>query len=227
MLLLCACTPHVSDDGAQSSRARVAVAVTPAVPPRADYGNRVIAADVRSLVDWAVSSNDHGGRPFAVIDKRAAHIHVFDGEGRLVDSSWVLLGQAIGDDTVPGIGTKAIADIKPQERTTPAGRFVTMPGRNADGRPVVWVDYDAAVSMHVVITDTPSEHRLERLVSPDPLRHRISWGCINLPAVFFTGFVQPAFASKGGIVYVLPEVRSLAAVFPQTSEARLAPLSDR
>ena len=146
-----------------------------------------------------------------------ARIHVFDGSGRLIESAWILLGQAIGDDSVPGIGSKAIADIPPEERTTPAGRFVTMPGRNANDRPVVWVDYDGGVSMHVVITGTPGEHRLERLASPDPARHRISWGCINLPADFFKRVVQPAFAEPGGIVYVLPETRPLGDVFALAS----------
>ena len=182
--------------------------------PRPDYGVVSVGPDLRSLVDRVVATGDHGQRSFAVIDKRRALVHVFDRDGRLMDSSPILLGQAIGDDSVPGIGSKAIADIRPEDRTTPAGRFTTMPGRNADGRPVVWIDYENAVSMHVVITETVSEHRLERLASADPARHRISWGCINLPAAFFSNVVQPAFAERGGIVYVLPETRSLAEVFP-------------
>ena len=76
--------------------------------------------------------------------------------------------------------------------------------------------------MHV-ITGTPDEHRLERLRSPDPVRHRISWGCINLPPVFFSDVVQPAFADKGGIVYI----RLLAAVFPQTGRAPIDRASNR
>ena len=79
---------------------------------------------------------------------------------------------------------------------------------------MVWIDYDAAVSMHVVITGTPGEQRLERLASPDPARHRISWGCVNLPAAFFHEVVQPSFAGRGGIVYILPDTRPLAEVFP-------------
>lgn len=191
-------------------------AATPAAPPAPspDYRGTPVAADLRALVDWVVAAGDHGRRPFAVIDKRSARIYVFDLQGSLIDSAWILLGQAVGDESEPGIGSKAIADIRPEERTTPAGRFVTMPGTNAEGRPVVWLDYDAGLSMHVVITETPSEHRLQRLASDDPKRHRISWGCINLPPAFFADVVHPAFAAKGGVVYVLPETRALGDVFP-------------
>ena len=187
--------------------------------PQPDFRDAIVGADMKALVRWVVATDDHGLRPFAVVDKREARIHVFDDRGRLVESASVLLGQAIGDDSVPGIGSKAIADIPPEERTTPAGRFVTMPGRNANDRPVVWVDYDGGVSMHVVITGNPGEQRLERLASSDPARHRISWGCINLPADFFQRVVQPTFAEPGGIVYVLPETRLLGDVFAMTSSA--------
>jgi hypothetical protein len=62
----------------------------------------------------------------------------------------VLLGLARGDVSVPGIGERKISDINPHERTTPAGRFISEPGRNLSGEDIVWVDYDAAVSMHRV-----------------------------------------------------------------------------
>jgi hypothetical protein len=66
-----------------------------------------------------------------------------------------LLGGARGD-TVPGIGALQIADVLPEERTTPAGRFVGERGHNARGEDVVWVDYDAAVSMRLVLTLNPA-----------------------------------------------------------------------
>jgi hypothetical protein len=69
--------------------------------------------------------------------------------------------------------------------------------------------------MHVVINDTPSERRLERLASDDPAERRISWGCVNLPPAFFAEVVRPAFATRGGIVYVLPETRPLESTFPR------------
>ena len=35
-----------------------------------------------------------------------------------------------------------------EERTTPAGRFVASLDRDVHGQEVLWVDYDAAISMH-------------------------------------------------------------------------------
>jgi hypothetical protein len=128
-------------------------------------------------------------------------------------SSAVLIGAAIGDDTVPGIGDRPIALVRPEERTTPAGRFVAERGRNARGEDVVWVDYDAAVSMHRVITSNPAERRLERLASPTVSEHRISYGCINLPADFYESEVRPLFAQHPAIVYVLPDRKPLGQVF--------------
>ncbi len=62
-------------------------------------------------------------------------------DGRLIDTSPVLLGAAPGDDSVEGIGSRPMAKVRPEEKTTPAGRFVAEAGRNASGEEVVWVDY--------------------------------------------------------------------------------------
>ena len=59
----------------------------------------------------------------------------------------------------------------------------------------MWVDYDAAVSMHRVITSNPAERRLQRLASPTPKDNRISYGCINLPAAFFDKVLSPTVNS--------------------------------
>jgi hypothetical protein len=103
--------------------------------------------------------------------------------------------------------------IRPEERTTPAGRFVAALGRNWHGKEILWVDYDDAISMHPVITTKPAERRAQRLATPTPLDNRISYGCINVPAKFFENVVRPAFTGTNGIVYVLPETRSARAVF--------------
>ena len=70
----------------------------------------------------------------AVLALIAVATPVFDGDARLIGSSPVLLGGTPGDDSVPGIGTRPIAQVLPQERTTPAGRFVAERGRNAPRR---------------------------------------------------------------------------------------------
>jgi hypothetical protein len=181
---------------------------------RLDLGSEVASRDLRRLAQWVVDSADNGNRHFVVLDKRNAKVYVFEPGGKLIGASPVLLGYAAGDDTVPGIGERPIEEVRPSERTTPAGRFVAEPGRNARKEDVVWVDYDAAVSMHRVITSNPKEHRLERLATPTSADNRISYGCINLPPTFFETVLFPVFRGSQGIVYVLPEVKPLAEVFP-------------
>jgi hypothetical protein len=182
-------------------------------PRRADFGDTVPGPEARELADWIADSKDNAGAAFAIVDKREAMVFVFDAQARLRGSSPALLGSARGDDTVEGIGTRPIALVRPEERTTPAGRFVAERGRNARGEDVVWVDYDAAVSMHRVLTTDPSERRLQRLASPSADDRRISYGCINLPVAFYEAHVRPAFAQPGGVIYVMPESRPIRQVF--------------
>ena len=158
-----------------------------------------------TLLQRIQSTRDNQGRPFAILDKRLATLHVFAADGQERATSPVLLGLAHGDTSVPGIGTRKIADILPQERTTPAGRFVTEPGVNAQNEDIVWIDYDAAVSMHRVRATVKSERRLERLATPTPDDNRISYGCVNVPTQFYDTYIQPVFGRAEGIVYILPE----------------------
>lgn len=163
------------------------------------------AQDAQWLARAAVSAADNRGAPFAVIDKRNARVFVFDATGRLQASSPVLLGLARGDDSVPGIGERPVSEIRPEERTTPAGRFETEPGLNTKGEDIVWIDYDAAVSMHRVRATQKSERRLQRLASPTVADNRISYGCVNVPAAFYDAYIQPVLGSRRGVIYVLPE----------------------
>lgn len=197
-----------------SAPAVTAAQPAPALERRLDLGAERAPVDVTQVAAWAVRAADNGDRPFAIVDKRRARVYVFTASGRLVGASPVLLGYAAGDHTVAGIGDKAIEDIKPHERTTPAGRFAAEPGRNTLGDDVVWVDYAAAVSMHRVRATNPKERRLERLATPTAKDNRISWGCINVPVAFFDEAVWPHIGQKRGVVYVLPEKQSLTAFFP-------------
>jgi hypothetical protein len=165
------------------------------------------------MADWIVDSGDSHDMPFVLVDKKGAMVYVFQADGRLRGASRALLGLAVGDDSVPGIGQRALASILPQERTTPAGRFVASMDHNLHGGDILWVDYEAAISLHPVITSNPKERRAQRLATATPLDKRISYGCINVPAAFFKNVVSVAFNSTSGIVYVLPETRPARAVF--------------
>jgi hypothetical protein len=151
--------------------------------------------------------------PFMIVDKMDAKVFVFHADGRLRGAAPALLGLARGDDSMPGIGDRKLSEIPPEARTTPAGRFVASLGHEFSGKDVLWVDYETALSLHRVITSNPRERRLERLATPTPLDNRISFGCINVPEMFYNNVVSPAFAGTYGIVYVLPETRSHSEIF--------------
>jgi hypothetical protein len=193
----------------------------PAIARELDFGKVRAPQDVTRVAAWAVREADNGSSAFAIVDKRRARVYVFAPSGRLLGTSPVLLGYAAGDTTVAGIGSKSIEEIKPQERTTPAGRFISAPGRNADGKEVVWVDYDAAVSMHRVINSNPKERRLERLATKTAADNRISWGCINVPVKFFEETVLPNLGRSRAVVYVLPEKQPLTAFFPAAATPQM------
>jgi hypothetical protein len=169
--------------------------------------------DVRLVAGWVLDSGDHADLPFVIVDKVRARVFVFDAGGRKLGSAPALLGLARGDHTVPGIGEREYSEMLPADRTTPAGRFVAARGMNARGEDVLWVDYDAAISLHRVVTSRPEERRLERLATPTPLDNRISYGCINVPVRFYEEVVSPAIGDGDAIVYVLPETRPARELF--------------
>ena len=181
---------------------------------RPDFGHEQPSPEVRQVAGWSLYSGDNGGRSVVIVDKKQARAWVLDPGGQLRGTAPVLLGLAHGDHTVPGIGDKPLAQIRPDERTTPAGRFVAEHGINANGEDVVWVDYASAVSMHRVRTAVKAERRLQRLATATPDDNRISYGCINLPRRFYEQVLLPAVrGGRGAMVYVLPETRSAAQWF--------------
>lgn len=179
---------------------------------RSDFAGETASADARSVADWVAGSRDNAGLPFVIIDKLAARVFVFGADGRLRGAAPALLGLGIGDDSAVDIGERRLSAIPPAERTTPAGRFEASLGHDYD-QDILWVDYDSALSLHRVIDGNPRDRRHARLASPTPDDNRISYGCINVPAIFYDTIVAPAFAGTVGIVYILPETRSLEAVF--------------
>ena len=182
-------------------------------PASAAVPAMALTADAAELLEGVARSRNNDGLPYMIIDKRRAHLWVFDRAGRLQGDAPVLLGLARGDHTVPGIGDRELSQIKPEERTTPAGRFLAEVGMNARGEDVVWVDYDAAVSMHRVLTTNPKEGRAQRLATSTPDDNRVSFGCINVPKAFYENVVNATVNGGNSIVYVLPESRPMHSVF--------------
>ena len=171
---------------------------------------------VGTLLRWVTFSRDNDGLPFIVVDKLGARVFMFDADAKLLGSAPVLVGIGRGDDSAAGVGTKRMGEIPVEQRTTPAGRFVARFGPAKGHPPVLWVDYGDAISLHPVVTTNKKERRLQRIKSADADDHRISFGCVNVPASFYAKIVKPQFKSKNSrsVVYILPDTKALTDVFP-------------
>ena len=190
-----------------------AIAAQPPGEPRADFAGVAASADARYTARWVVESGDNQGRPFAIVDKKDATLFVFTPGGRLLGATPALLGLASGDQSAPGIGDMEPSQIAPADRTTPAGRFASEPGRNLSGEDVVWVDYDAGLAIHRLRPSPAHERRPQRLASDTPDDKRITLGCIVVPVAFYESVVGPVLGAREGVVYVLPETKPVRAMF--------------
>ncbi len=169
--------------------------------------------DARYVEHWIHAKGDDHGRPFVIVDKKAARIYVFGAGGTLVGMSSTILGQSRGDVPVPGAGQKNPASLLPYERKTPAGRFESQPGRNLQGEPVVWVDYDTGIAIHRVRPGISQMQRQASLATEDPNNKRLSLGCVVVPEEFFLSVVLPTLGHVHGTIYVLPEDEPVQAMF--------------
>lgn len=175
-----------------------------------------ISDDVARLAQHVRETTDHEGRPFAIVDKRAAALVVFHADGQPAGSTTALLGSAYGDASADGVGERTQRGaLRPGDATTPAGRFVTQPGHNHMGDAVVWVDLEAAFAIHRLRPGNAYAARARRLASTDPRDKRVSEGCVVVPVTFFNRVVLPVLGRQPAVVYVLPE-----AGLPQTNIGR-------
>lgn len=216
-ILASAAQPGIARSHDSATGGLAAQPVHAASSKSASAGESGSASDaVVKLLHWVELSSDNDGLPFMIIDKLGARIFVFDAEAHLLGTAPALIGIATGDNSAPGVGNLRLGKIPVEQRTTPAGRFIARFGPAKGHPPVLWVDYGDAISLHPVVTKNRKERRLERIKSADADEHQISFGCINVPASFYTRIVKPQFKSKdsSGVVYILPDTKSLADVFP-------------
>lgn len=200
-------------------------AVAPLIAPLADFGAEPASTDARYAAASVMASADNKGLPFVIVDKKNARVFVFDAGGRLRGASAALLGLASGDRSVPGIGQRPVSQIAPAERTTPAGRFLSQPGRNLQGEDVIWVNYSEGLAIHRVRPGNSQEQRRERLASATPQDNRISLGCVVVPVAFYETVVGPLLGKSHSVVYVLPEDSSVYALFNALPQQDALPVS--
>lgn len=210
-VILCACLAG----GVVATAPPVSAAPTLAAEEASNMAGR--------MAGWIVRSGDNEDLPFAVIDKNAGMVFVFDANGKQLGSDAALMGIAFGDESVEGIGDRRLADIKPEERTTPAGRFVGGYGP-AIGyeEDILWIDFETALSIHPVVTGNPEEMRVTRLKSASQHDNRITYGCINVSNDFYDEVIAATFKKTQGVFYVLPDTKYLDDVFPEFAQAMAA-----
>lgn len=177
----------------------------------------------QALARRVLAAADHRQLPFAIVDKQAALITVFQADGSVAGMSTVLLGRTPGDQATSGVGDRAQnGTLRPEDLTTPAGRFASLPGRNRAGDSVVWLDYANALAIHRLRPAPPNQRREQRMASADPRDKRISAGCVVVPVAFFDNVVSPVLGRGEAVVYVLPEVSGQwASLLPQSMPAAL------
>lgn len=191
----------------------VACGISPAFcaenhPDTTHFGASNGSAAVKKALAWINATNDNKKLPFALIDKSNAKIFIFHANGMPVASEPVLLGASKLDNINPNTLNAKLRDITAEDRVTPAGRYRARTGRDLHGRELLWIDYDYAIAIHPV-APVPGQQRAVRLQSPTPEDNRITWGCINASASFYKTVISPLFRPKGGIVYVLPEEKTV------------------
>ncbi len=183
------------------------------LPLSADFAGEAASTDARYAAASVMASADNQDLPFVIVDKKDARIFVFDASGRLRGASAALLGLASGDRSVPGIGQRPVTQILPAERTTPAGRFLSQPGRNLQGEDVIWVNYSEGLAIHRLRPGNSQEQRRERLASATPSDNRISLGCVVVPVAFYEEVIAALLGKSHSVVYVLPETGPVQALF--------------
>lgn len=173
---------------------------------QADMAREQASPDVRYVAKWAVDTGDHQGQPFVVVDKEHARIFAFDGLGRLRASAPVLLGAVRGDT--------------PEAPATPAGRFVADTWQTAIGEAMVWVNGDAALSLHALPSPASPGRALQRLASDQVEDRRISDGSLHVAGDFYQQFLAP-LRGQVSTAYVLPDMQLAQSMFTRPAEDAL------
>jgi hypothetical protein len=176
--------------------------------------------EAKQALQWVMESADNHRLPFAIVDKKAARIFVFEADGQLRGASPALLGLSPGDGGLVSLVNRPVSSLTADERTTPAGRFASEPGRNLNGEAIVWIDYPAKLAIHRLRPADPVERRAERLASATADDNKISFGCVVVPVSFYESVIAPSLGKSHGVVYVLPETRKFQPLFAGSQSAQ-------
>lgn len=157
-----------------------------------------------------------------IADKPRGTLHVFYGRTYFA-SSPMLYGRLRKDD-FPGGSMEAsytLAIPLSQKMVTPAGMFPLTKQLNDPtyGTTLDFAQYkDYRLAIHPVYLGSPAERREERLQTAAASDNAISFGCINVPADFFSNYLKPLKIGAGSTLYILPnDETTFAKYFPLIS----------
>lgn len=177
--------------------------------PSINFAGVSAPADTRTAARWIAANADNQHLPFVIIDKKKARAFVFDAAGQLKGATAVLLGLAVGDDGLADMSDSEISNMRAEEKTTPAGRFMAEPGINVQGDKIIWLDYAAGLAIHRLRPGAQQERRARRLATRSVADNRASLGCVIVPVAFYEKVIAPVLGKSRSVVYVLPETRPL------------------
>lgn len=181
--------------------------------PAADFKGVAYSADARIVADWMLRNNRHESGPFMVADKTEGVMYAFDRYGVLIAKSAALYGKTRSDSLTEKQAAMSISRVTNADKVTPAGLFRAKGVDTVYGRGVAFAEYaKTRLSVHQVYLGNKAEHRLGRLRSASLADHRVTFGCINVPAEFISQVVVPYFGGES-VIAVLPEAQSAGSFF--------------
>ena len=168
----------------------------------------------------------NGDKEYLMVDKALGEIILFEAS-KPVFIGPALTGAAEGDLVPPIVLTfSAFHSMSTEQKVTPAGRFTVRPEFDPEyGR--VWTineihgkDWDFAI--HQVYLGAPSEHRDQRLRSPNALDRHVTLGCINVERNTIQFFTQKLPRRSSVPLYILPQNDGLtSSLFPPRNGPRI------
>jgi len=171
---------------------------------------------------------------FFIADKPNGKIHLFDTDGKFLKSSDALYGKQAGDVLTAEAREKPVEKTQDIDKVTPAGVFNLSVNKNPDytgGYVLRFTDNKGdmgGVAIHAVYTGDVKENREAKLASKDLTDKKITFGCINVDASFFTGNIIPRIdkMENAGVV-VIPDAQEQLDLFVKpTTEKVSAPAKE-
>lgn len=159
-------------------------------------GEVVMSSAAKASLDHIIDTNDNGGRPFVIADKKAGKLYLMNADGKVVDTTPALFGKTPSDSAkTSGVTGAGKYDLKyNRDARLPSGYAGSVQSfdTGANGE---------QFAIHRVI-DVKGQNRQSRLDSKTARDNRITLGCINVPAEFYN---QHLDSELGAVLYVLPE----------------------